>query len=401
MAIAGILLLAGCGALRAQAKFNGQIQPGVSARSDVDAALGAPIKQDSATTFDYQPPQGAKSLKIEYRADGVVNRVQAEFAQPYGRDALRQALGLPDESQGTRVLQGVMAKYFGAPAYLIFVYASADPGSGVHLLQYNSAEAFQREAAGPSQANPPPPSWLQPTPAPGKRPAAAAPDAQQQPQPQQEAQPQPHGQRKTQAQAQSQLRVPAQTQVQAQPQIQSQPSGSPGSVPIGCLKQVTVNLVTAISSESSKADDTIEAQAVLPVEIKGDMVEGTIHRSDCSTGDGGVLKCVMNFSFDSLTHNGETIPMTSQMVTLANSKGWPHVDEEGNVVTQRGNYVDVITRREIAATLGGSVPGPRPDVFIELSTNAAKLSFGFGAQFKIVLHSDTPPIPELQCAPRQ
>jgi hypothetical protein len=381
VAIAWTLLVAGSASLRAQTKFNGQIQPGLSTKSDVDAAIGAPIKQDSATTFDYAPRQGAKSLKIEYRADGVVNRVQAEFAQPFGRDALRQALGLPDKSLGTRVLQGVMAEYFGAPAYLIFVYSTADPSSGVHLLQYNSAEAFQKEASGPTQSNSPPPSWLQPSPAPAKRPAGAAPDVQQQPQPQ--------------------LRVPAQTQQQAQTQPQSPPSDSTGGVPIGCLKLVTVNLVTPISSESSKPDDTISAQAIAPPGVQGDVVTGAIHKVDCSAGDGGVLKCVLNFSFDVLVHKGETIPMTSQMNTVANSKGWPHVDEEGDVVTQRGNYVDVITRREIAASLGGSVPGPRPDVFIELSTNAAKLSFGFGAQFKVILHSDTPPIPELQCGPRQ
>jgi len=358
VAVTWIVLMFFCSSLLAQAKFNGQIQPGLSTRSDVEKALGAPVKQDNAALFDYKPLQGAKSLQIGYRADGVVFLIRAEFTQPYSRDVMRQALRLPEKSQGTRTSQGILAEYFGAPAYIVLGYASTSPASGVTILVYCSADEFQKIAPPSGGVQPQP---MAPSPAPSIPPT---------------------------------LNTPG-------PQNQTQPSSPAAGVPLGCLKDVTVNLVTPISSQTSRPGETIQAQAIAPVGVQGDVVTGTIHQISCEAGDKGVLACVLNFSFDALAHKGQMIPMKSQMVSLANSKSWPHVDEEGDVVTQRGNYVDVITRREIAASLGGSVPGPRPSVYIQLTTNAAKLSFAPGTQFKVVLHSDTPTIPELQCEPKK
>src|SRR5580704_18831510 len=85
LAVGMVALVFGCASLRAQWSFNGQIKPGVSTRSDVEKALGAPIKQESDTLFDYKPQAGASGLQIAYRADGTVSYLSATFAQAYAR----------------------------------------------------------------------------------------------------------------------------------------------------------------------------------------------------------------------------------------------------------------------------------------------------------------------------
>ena len=138
--------------LGAQTAFNGQITPGVNLRSDVDKALGAPVKQVSAALFEYKPQNGASQLQVAFRANGVVDYINAGFGQVYSRDALVKALSLPSPAQPTKIAQGHLAEFFSAPAFLVFIYASAQANSGVAGLVYESPERFASDAPGAPQS---------------------------------------------------------------------------------------------------------------------------------------------------------------------------------------------------------------------------------------------------------
>ncbi len=620
-AVVVIALMIGCVCARAQTKFNGQITPGVSTRSDVDKFLGEPVKQESATLFEYKPPTGAARLDIGYRADGVVFYVNAMFTQTYPRQTLVQAFGLPSQPQPTMIAQAHLDEFFGAPAYLVFTYATSQASSGVINLRYDSAEAFAGEAPGnvqhppaappgnnaPPQVQPvvpaPPPSRPNAVPpaSPVMSPPAASPapamwqrqqtvanqpwtvcagvapkalasagfgvtavndpqgnlrlfytkgngknsavincswagttavyvltsasllgisDAQNvtnqlysylfSPAPSNAASPlasQPAGSstlgleqrhqgvtnlslascadtaRKAlasqsyevtaspdeqgaqtifygsgkssnsavigctgtsamtlytisvssargnadamnsvnclynfvfpSATTKSPCNAPPPPSNNAPPQVQPvvpappTPSNTPAAqttAPQGALSDVlrpleankshifVLRLLTPIDSTSTKAGDTIRAQVISSDPAQGSVVTGTIHGFACTSS--GMLKCVVNLSLDFLIHNGQTIPIVANLSAgpgqsaIVNSKGWPHVDEEGNVVSQGGNYLDAITKLQVASMMNGKPIGPHPDVFIEMTANGPTLSFAAGSQFMVAMSSD-------------
>jgi len=101
-----------------------------------------------------------------------------------------------------------------------------------------------------------------------------------------------------------------------------------------------------------------------------------------------VLVCTVDFSVDYMTYNGQTIPVVGNLTALANSKGWPHVDEEGNIVTPGGNYLNAISKPAMAAAINHTPMGPHVDVVIEFTSSGPTLTFGAGSQFSIALNSD-------------
>jgi hypothetical protein len=355
--IFGVVFVAlGCGSLCAQLKFDGQILPGVSTRTDVVKTLGAPIRQDNATDFEYKPPAGAQGLVVCYDPSDVVFYITATLSQPTQRDGMVQVLALPSQTQPTKIMQGHLVEYFGAPNYMTFVYEARDAASGVMMLRYDSPKAFAGEVpgGGTAKANPPtaPAVMTQasPPPNPTNAPATSAPA----------------------------------------------PSGQITDVlrPLEANKShvFVLRLLTPISSTTSRAGDPIRLQVISSDPAQGSTVTGTVHSITCAGS--GMLTCVLNFSLDFLIYNGQAIPVVANLSAgpgqsaIANSKGWPHVDEEGNVASQGGNYLDAITKPQIASSISGKPMGLHPDVFIEMTASGPTLSFAAGSQFMAALSSD-------------
>lgn len=149
------LMLCGASA-RAQSRYNDQIQPGLSTRTDVDQALGQPLRQVNPAAFEYTVPPGLAKLQIQYQADGVVERVVTQFSETYDRASMLEVLKITKQSVGARIAQNHLYEYFGAPLFLVFIYSSVETGSGVMSLTYCTPAVFQREVPPSAESNPAP-----------------------------------------------------------------------------------------------------------------------------------------------------------------------------------------------------------------------------------------------------
>jgi hypothetical protein len=137
-----LLLLAGAPA-SAISTYKG-LQPGKSTRADVERTLGQAVRAVNATLFEYALTDGPGSILVEFRADGVVDRIERRFLKPISRAAIIRSLGLPDtpEEQGTN-RDGKLVEYFGDVKTLALTYASGEARSGVISVGYYSMESFE------------------------------------------------------------------------------------------------------------------------------------------------------------------------------------------------------------------------------------------------------------------
>jgi len=121
------------------------LQPGKSTRAEVDAALGQPARSLSATVFDYGLADGSGSIQVEFRANGVVERIERRFNRPVSRAALLRSMALPDsaEERGT-TKAGKLVEYFGDVHSLALTYAGAEARSGVVSVGYYSMELYEK-----------------------------------------------------------------------------------------------------------------------------------------------------------------------------------------------------------------------------------------------------------------
>lgn len=83
----------------------------------------------------------------------MVDRIDVQFAKPYGRAAMLTTLKLPDEPQGTMLVRTLQYEYFGPPAFLAFIYSYYSDFERQHVigLRYLSAEAFRDEVPPPPE----------------------------------------------------------------------------------------------------------------------------------------------------------------------------------------------------------------------------------------------------------
>jgi len=145
IASAILLLSLGCWCI-AQSRYNNQIQPGSTTRSEVDKVLGPPIHTLSLMSLEYKPPAGASHLQVDYNSKSIVEHVEATFIRPYSRTAMLQALKLADPVQPQLASkEGRSLECFGPSALLVFTFSSGDGSSKmVSSLGYYSRELFSR-----------------------------------------------------------------------------------------------------------------------------------------------------------------------------------------------------------------------------------------------------------------
>jgi hypothetical protein len=150
-----------------------------------------------------------------------------------------------------------------------------------------------------------------------------------------------------------------------------------------------VKLLAPLSTETNRKGDKITAQVIGPQEFEGDMVEGLVKESK----SGGKIKgkSVLNFSYQTLSHGGQEIPIESQVKAILNSKGEQNVDEEGRVIEKKNNLGKAAIATGAGALLGAAIGGGRGAavgagvgaaaaiVFIEVGTKGANVSFAPGS----------------------
>jgi hypothetical protein len=152
-----------------------------------------------------------------------------------------------------------------------------------------------------------------------------------------------------------------------------------------------VKLLAPLSTETNKKGDKVSAQVVSPDQFNGDTVEGVVKESK---GSGKIKgKSVLNFTFQTLNHGGNAVPIESQVKSVVNSKGKADVDEEGRSVQKKNNLGKMAAATAGGALLGAIIGGGKGAaigagvgaaasiVFIEVATTGAQISFAPGSEF--------------------
>jgi OmpA-OmpF porin, OOP family len=120
--------------------------------------------------------------------------------------------------------------------------------------------------------------------------------------------------------------------------------------------EIQVELMNRIGTDVSHKGDFISGRVLSPPQLQGDMVDGKIADSRSGAKLGG--KAVLSLSFDTLRHGGQSVPISAQVRSIANSKGQMNTDEEGRMVRgSMGNVGKAAGGAGIGALIGGVAGG--------------------------------------------
>ncbi len=159
--------------------------------------------------------------------------------------------------------------------------------------------------------------------------------------------------------------------------------------------EVRVKLLSALSTETNRKGDKITAQVTSPQQFQGDMVEGTVRESK----SGGKItgKSVLNFTFQTLHHQGTTIPIEAQVKSFTNSKGKQNVDEEGRIIEKKSNVAKAAAATGIGALIGAVAGGAKGAaigagvgaagslILIQTTAKGANVTFAPGSEFTLTV----------------
>src|SRR5436190_7946353 len=127
---------------RAQTTFHG-LEPGVATRTKVEQALGAPVKDVSATLAESRAVDGADKLFVQFRAaDGVAERLELVYLAGKDRASVAASLGLPasPSREADNDLGKLEAQYDGAA--VVLTHRGQDAGSPVNRVAYYGRERY-------------------------------------------------------------------------------------------------------------------------------------------------------------------------------------------------------------------------------------------------------------------
>ncbi len=119
--------------------------------------------------------------------------------------------------------------------------------------------------------------------------------------------------------------------------------------------EIQVELMGPLSAQSSHKDDRLFARVVAPQSLAGDTMEGKV--TGARAGGKFHGQSVLNFTFDTLQHRGESIPVSCQVTAVTNSKGRQNVDEEGRIVRKTNNVAKAAVVTGVGGLLGGIIGG--------------------------------------------
>ena len=116
--------------------------------------------------------------------------------------------------------------------------------------------------------------------------------------------------------------------------------------------EIQAELTAPLGTDVSRKGDSITARVVSPPALQGDFLNGRVNESK----PGGKLtgRAVLSFSFDTLLHGGQAVPISAQVKGLINSKGQPNVDEEGRAVSRANSN---LAKAAVGTGLGGLIGG--------------------------------------------
>lgn len=164
---------------------------------------------------------------------------------------------------------------------------------------------------------------------------------------------------------------------------------SPAPVPF------RVQLTQPISTKANQKGDKVVAQVLLPEAFKGAILEGTVKEAK-SSGDLN-KESVLNFGFSLLHHNGQMIPVRSEVTKFYNSKGQADTDDEGRIIKKRNDIALAVLMTGIGAGVGAAAGGGKGAaigagagaavglLFVRFGAKAPNISFDTGSVFDLAL----------------
>ena len=158
--------------------------------------------------------------------------------------------------------------------------------------------------------------------------------------------------------------------------------------------QIQVELMNGIGTGSSHKGDLVSARVLAPAALQGDFLEGKI--ANVEQGGG---KAVLKFSFETLRHAGQAVPITSEIRSIANSKGEVDVDENGNAirksrgaskpsgVARAGGAIGGLLGGKKGAAVGAASRAAEAVMSIDLASDAPSLTLAAGSRITLLAKS--------------
>jgi outer membrane protein OmpA-like peptidoglycan-associated protein len=118
---------------------------------------------------------------------------------------------------------------------------------------------------------------------------------------------------------------------------------------------IQAELTAPLGTDISRKGDAVSARVITPLALQGDIVEGKVKES--KSGNKLTGQSVLRFSFDTLRHGDQAVPIAADVKSLVNSKGQTDVDEEGRVVRRSSNLAKAAAGTGFGALVGGLAGG--------------------------------------------
>ncbi len=160
--------------------------------------------------------------------------------------------------------------------------------------------------------------------------------------------------------------------------------------------EMTVKLMSPISTKTSKRGDTFTAQVISPGPYENAVIEGRINAiKKAKKRD----KAAVSFVFETMTLSGVTYPIQADLKDVTNSQGVKDVDEEGRAIgktSKKKALASALIGSAIGAALGAAVAGGRGAaagagvgaaagllIGITFTTAGSDMEFAPGSQFTL------------------
>ncbi len=118
--------------------------------------------------------------------------------------------------------------------------------------------------------------------------------------------------------------------------------------------ELQVELMNGLGTGASHKGDLVSARVLSPAALQGDIVEGKVGKVEQGGG-----KAVLTFAFETLRHAGQAVPISSEIRSIANSKGQADVDENGNSIRGSRSQAKPTGIARAGGALGGLMGGKK------------------------------------------
>ncbi len=158
--------------------------------------------------------------------------------------------------------------------------------------------------------------------------------------------------------------------------------------------ELQVELMNGLGTGTSRKGDLVSARVLSPAALQGDVVEGKVGNVEQGGG-----KAVLTFSFETLRHAGQAVPISSEIRSIANSKGQVDVDENGNAirksrgsskpsgVARAGGAVGGLLGGKKGAAVGAASRVAEAVISIDLASDAPSLTLAPGSKITLLAKS--------------